>query len=404
MKSLGFLILACLASCPCLPQAVNSSTVSARLSKNILLKDPAGILRTVSATRLLFSADRTYRFTVRYLHKSPDDPTLRLFIYEATQQAADADCAHVECWTKLVSSSSAVDKGGNPIERVLKKGTELLVILWQGGDVTSAVGCGNTFCDFPLSSTSEGSKLELKSNGPQGSVVVDVEALAGSQPPKSARSPKTKNKLATNAAASTLATGLVQPAGPTPPSIIQVSVEFTGTQRIVVPVGQLAYVAALITGPDWPKEISFYQIDNRNGNTVIWWPTKDFMDAAKRQDPNVVFYAFKCDVTNRGDTNLIKVIVPLVAHFVIDGGQQQRVERQITLGPIDRGATKTVYIVNNCTLPGSVMLPHKGYAQVPGEPEARDFDFEWVDTGATGVNYGINPSAKGFPWTFASCQ
>ena len=194
------------------------------------------------------------------------------------------------------------------------------------------------------------------------------------------------------------------PVAPGAPTIIQASVQFIGTPRIIVPVGQMAYVAGLITGPSLRKEIPLYQLDNRDGNTAIWWPPKDFLDVLKQQDPNAVFWTLKCDVTNHGDTNLIKVIVPLVVHFIVNNGQQQQIERQVTVGPIDRGATKTFYIVNNCTLPGAVTLPRKGYAHVPGEPEAREFDFEWVDVGATGMNYGINPSVKGFPWTSVSCQ
>src|SRR2546425_5101009 len=100
MKMLCLTIFACLACYPCSSQ-VHVVPINAVPSGDVMLRDPMDTQRIVGATRLIFRADKTYLFTVRYSGQDTYPP-LRLTIYGAAQHEAAADCRRVLCWTEWI--------------------------------------------------------------------------------------------------------------------------------------------------------------------------------------------------------------------------------------------------------------------------------------------------------------
>jgi hypothetical protein len=81
---------------------------------------------------LEFDSDGTYHFTIHYAMQQNRQPALRLTIYRPKTHLPEADCRTTLSWEEDVFSSSS--EGNNrDFEKKIKKGSQVLVIAWQGG-------------------------------------------------------------------------------------------------------------------------------------------------------------------------------------------------------------------------------------------------------------------------------
>jgi hypothetical protein len=145
-----------------------------------LLKDPADTLRIVNGTWMKFDSDGTYHFTIEY-STVPDQPALRLIIYRPKHHPPATDCFTALCWEEDVFSSSG-EGGKRQFDKEIKKGSELLVVAWEGGSSKARGGdpvdpdCPpNAPCGVPLSSTADRSKLQLTMTHDSQRAILEIE-------------------------------------------------------------------------------------------------------------------------------------------------------------------------------------------------------------------------------------
>jgi len=169
-------ILVCLFTLNALAQ----SPVRAQPRFPTLLKDPADTHRIVNGTMLMFELDGTYHFTITYF-KKPDQPDLRLIIYRPSKHPPTIDCFTVVCWAEDVFSSSG-EGSVRRFDKEIKRGSQLLIVAWEGGSSKARGGdpidpdCPpNSQCGVSLSSAADHSKLRLTMNRDSQTATLEIE-------------------------------------------------------------------------------------------------------------------------------------------------------------------------------------------------------------------------------------
>ena len=180
MKHFSLIPAFAIAVCLLTSNALAQSPVRAQPRFPTLLKDPADTHRIVAGTMLMFGSDGTYHFTIKYSTK-PDEPALRLIIYRPNQHPPATDCFTAVCWEEDVFSSSG-EGSLRRFDKEIKKGSELLVVAWQGGSSKARGGdpvdpdCPpNVPCGVSLNSTAERSKLRLTMNRDSQTATLEIE-------------------------------------------------------------------------------------------------------------------------------------------------------------------------------------------------------------------------------------
>jgi hypothetical protein len=162
-------------------QALAQLSVHALPWTTVLVKDPADTNRLAPATMLEFDSDGTYHFIIHYAMQQDRQPPLRLIIYRPKSHPPETNCRTTLCWEEDVFSSSS--EGNNrDFEKKIKKGSQVLVIAWQGGSSKSRGGdpvnpnCPpNAVCGVTLDSSAHQSRLHLTmEDGPQ-IATLDIE-------------------------------------------------------------------------------------------------------------------------------------------------------------------------------------------------------------------------------------
>jgi len=173
----AFAIAVCLPTSNALAQ---SPSVQAQPRFSTLLKDPADTRRIVNGTKLSFDSDGTYHFTIEYSKKA-DQPSLRLIIYRPKQHPPTTDCFTSVCWEEDVFSSSG-EGSVRRFDKEIKKGSELLIVAWEGGSSKARGGdpvdpdCPpNASCGVPLSSTADRSRLQLTMTRNSQTATLEIE-------------------------------------------------------------------------------------------------------------------------------------------------------------------------------------------------------------------------------------
>jgi hypothetical protein len=168
-------------SCLLLANTVLAQGVPAANGPEVLIGDPAETTRQVKTTKLIFEQSKEFEFSIHFSNVSSSSP-LRLVVYESAPLPQSSDCLQVVCWRESIFSSSSSDQSGLTIKRTMKKGAQLLVVAWQGGNSRSRGGdpifldCnGSTICGGILEPESAGSSLQLKLKSLSGEATLSIK-------------------------------------------------------------------------------------------------------------------------------------------------------------------------------------------------------------------------------------
>jgi pimeloyl-ACP methyl ester carboxylesterase len=161
------------------------------------------------------------------------------------------------------------------------------------------------------------------------------------------------------------------------------------TNPITILPGQKLYFIPLNKARSLNKRyINLMEVSNLEGNAPLLWPDSKILTENKHG----FFVAWRCDITNHGRDNLLEVEIPLVSAYPIDSSHSLWETSLIPVNPLDSGKTRTLYLVNDCSIQVSVKLPQFGSARTVGEETRRRFRLVLEDWHAKEQWFGLDSS------------
>ncbi|HEV2549850.1 MAG TPA: hypothetical protein VGU20_21240 [Stellaceae bacterium] len=113
-----------------------------------------------------------------------------------------------------------------------------------------------------------------------------------------------------------------------------------------------------------------YDVHNDQGDAKAW-PTEDQLNLAKQQhDPGV--FVYRCDLSNHGRSNILNVAIPMRFWFGNEGGEANALHYSAVVSPLDAGETFVFYLVNDCPVHASGVVPDTARIKIGGESAWRD--------------------------------
>jgi hypothetical protein len=107
------------------------------------------------------------------------------------------------------------------------------------------------------------------------------------------------------------------------------------------------------------------------------WPSKQTMDSEEKKHKadgkyfNPGVFGFRCDVSNHGQLGVLDVAVPMKLWFGDKGGEENAIKYTPILSPLDAGEHFVFYIVNDCPVSASGVLPDTVSLTIVGETQRR---------------------------------
>lgn len=155
---------------------------------------------------------------------------------------------------------------------------------------------------------------------------------------------------------------------------IEVSIRcFSAQLPIEVPAGSVRDVVVLNKLRNKGNSPT-YEIDNTSGSATLLWPPDGRRDLSPE---NAGRNISRCDITNHGRANLVSLTLPVETGY---GRWAITQIYTVRIVPLDRGATASIYFVNECPVDTEFKIPTTGSAQVAGEATAREFRLEIRDS------------------------
>jgi hypothetical protein len=96
------------------------------------------------------------------------------------------------------------------------------------------------------------------------------------------------------------------------------------------------------------------------------------MEESQGVPPNLGVFAYRCEITNLGDINLLNVVIPFEFWFQSasggeqKGGEENAVKYEVVLSPIRAGASARFYAVNDCNIMATGILQNTARVRVSG--------------------------------------
>lgn len=101
------------------------------------------------------------------------------------------------------------------------------------------------------------------------------------------------------------------------------------------------------------------------------WPDKQRLEkAGKLHDFSRFLY--KCEISNRGNVNVLDVTIPMRFWFGNKGGDENAVKFTPIVTPLDAGQISVLYFVNDCPTHATGILPEHVSLLVVGEKQRRN--------------------------------
>ena len=170
----------------------------------------------------------------------------------------------------------------------------------------------------------------------------------------------------------------------TPEPPIDVSLTCTtAINPLEIRSGCTGYVISLNQG--LLRSRGFYIIDNRNGNTPIYWPDPQRFKSS-------TIHGYRCDVKNHSQVNLARIVFDLQLRFGKEFPPHLPHKRSIEINHLDHSEEFTFYILNPCPVFVSMSFPHTAEARLAGRTEMRTFPLVHPEK----HNYCFDPNLQNF--------
>jgi hypothetical protein len=140
---------------------------------------------------------------------------------------------------------------------------------------------------------------------------------------------------------------------------IDISLECTGAAYtpLEIKVGHIAYVLSLNQALIQLR--TFNAIDNRNGQSPIYWP----------DHRRTTIGGFRFDVTNHSEVSLARIIIDLRLLY----GKTFAASKSIEINHLHHGEVFTIYVFNPCPVCVSMRFESTAKARLAGQTETREF-------------------------------
>jgi len=148
---------------------------------------------------------------------------------------------------------------------------------------------------------------------------------------------------------------------------------YSETLPIVVPVGEIARVMGLNEAFSKARpDVTFYEVPN-TGSSPLLWPELLQVQEAKQKYGITEAFAWRCEVQNNSDSNVVKLNIPLQVTY--SSRNETPYQAIVRVDTVPRGKPFLFYVVNDCPAAVRFLLPSKGTAKLIGEQSIREFEF-----------------------------
>lgn len=169
---------------------------------------------------------------------------------------------------------------------------------------------------------------------------------------------------------------------------------------ITIPAGQLGYIILLNEAANKRSKYLEFPVGTLTGKAATTWPSPSVIRQAK--DIDLFGVATQCEVSNRGDTNLLDLTLPLQSSYGEAWSNMKSYDVTVVINPLDKGQSTSFYIINTCPVSARIHITDFATVKLSRDDYMHRFHLELPDGRGESTMYGLNESKVN--WGGTSCN